>query len=68
VEDPENIGYTVHEGDMIGDLSGQVREIKFNEVIIEEPYLDIYDKQQTRTISLKLRDLDDESCLYLEKD
>lgn len=68
VEDPESIGYTVHKGDLIGNLSGQVKEIKFNEVIVEEPYLDIFDKQQTRTISLRLRDIEDESFLHLEKD
>ena len=63
VEDPEDIGYTVRAGDKIGNLSGQVIEIKSNEVIIEEPYLDIFDKQQVRTISLKLRVLDEESSL-----
>ncbi len=59
VEDPEQIGYTVREGDKIGNLSGHVKEVKSNEVIIEEPYLDIYDKQQIREISLKLRELED---------
>ncbi len=66
VEDPANVGYTVRAGDMIGNMSGQVKEIKFNEVIIEEPYLDIFDKQQIRTISLKLRDLEEESYLQLD--
>lgn len=55
VEDPEHIGYTVRRGDKIGNLSGQVKTINADEVIIEEPYLDIYDKQQMRTISLTLR-------------
>ncbi len=68
VEDPENIGFTVRTGDMIGKMSGQVKEIKFNEVIIEEPYLDIFDKQQLRTISLRLRDLEADSYLQLEED
>ncbi|MCK5680830.1 pilus assembly protein PilP [bacterium] len=68
VEDPEHIGHTVRKGDMIGNLSGQVKDIKFNEVIIEEPYLDIYDKEQTRTISLRLRDLDEDSYLQLQED
>ncbi len=63
VEDPEQIGYTVREGDKIGNLSGQVKEIKSNEVIIEEPYLDIFDKQQIRAISLKLRELDEDTYL-----
>ena len=66
--DMENIGYTVRAGDMIGNMSGRVKEIKFNEVIIEEPYLDIFDKQQIRTISLRLRDLEEESYLQLEND
>ena len=57
VEDPEQIGYTVREGDRIGTRSGQVIKIKSNEVIVEEPYLDIFDKQQTRTITLKLREM-----------
>ncbi len=63
VEDPEHIGYTVREGDKIGNLNGLVKEIKRNEVIIEEPYLDIFDKQQMRTISLKLREMEEESYL-----
>ena len=67
VEDPENIGLTVHEGDMIGNMSGWVKEIKFNEVTIEEPYIDIFDKRQTRTINLKLRDLEEESILSLDE-
>ena len=68
VEDPENVGHTVHEGDMIGNASGYVKEIKFNEVTIEEPYIDIFDKQQTRTITLRLRDLEEENTLFLDKD
>jgi Tfp pilus assembly protein PilP len=63
VEDPEHIGYTVRVGDKIGNLSGQVKEIKSNEVIIEEPYLDIFDKQQMRMISLRIRETEEE--LYL---
>ncbi len=65
VEDPEHIGYTVREGDKIGNLSGLVKEIKHNEVIIEEPYLDIFDKQQMRMISLKLREMEEENYLSL---
>jgi hypothetical protein len=57
----------VHEGDMIGNMSGWVKEIKFNEVTIEEPYIDIFDKRQTRTINLKLRDLEEESILSLDE-
>ena len=63
VEDPEHIGHTVRKGDKIGNLSGQVKEIKDNEVIIEEPYLDIFDKRQTRTITLRLREIEEDSYL-----
>ena len=68
VEDPENIGYTVRIGDMIGNMSGRVKEIKFNEVIIEEPYLDIFDKEQIRSISLRLRDLEEDTYLHLDNE
>jgi Tfp pilus assembly protein PilP len=54
VEDPEQISYTIIEGEKLGNLSGIVEEIKENEIIIAEPYLDIYDQQQIRKISLKL--------------
>ncbi|MBN2704866.1 MAG: pilus assembly protein PilP [Deltaproteobacteria bacterium] len=56
VEDPEHVGYTVREGDKIGNLSGHVQRIQANEVIIEEPYLDIFDQEKVRTISMKLHD------------
>ena len=68
VEDPDKVGYTVRVGDMIGNMSGQVKEIKFNEVVIEEPYLDIFDKKQLRSISLRLRDLEEDSYLHLENE
>ncbi len=54
VEDPEQISYTIVEGEKLGNLSGIIEEIKENEIIIAEPYLDIYDQQQIRKISLKL--------------
>ncbi len=54
VEDPEQISYTIMAGDKIGNLSGTVEKIKENEIIIAEPYLDIYDQQQIRKVSLKL--------------
>jgi len=63
VEDPEHIGHTVREGDKIGNMSAYVKEIKHNEVVIEEPYIDIYDQQQIREISLKIRELEED--LYL---
>ncbi|MBN2808905.1 MAG: pilus assembly protein PilP [Deltaproteobacteria bacterium] len=63
VEDPDHTGYTVREGDKIGNLSGQVQSIESNAVIIEEPYLDIFDKRQVRTISLKLREIDESADL-----
>jgi len=62
VEDPEQIGYTVREGDRIGNRSGQVIKIKSNELIVEEPYLDIFDKRQMRTITLKLREMVETLC------
>lgn len=68
VEDPEHIGYTVRVGDKIGNLSGQVKSIKSNEVIIEEPYLDIFDKQQVRMISLTLREMEENNYLTLMGD
>ena len=54
VEDPEQISYTITKGDKLGNLSGTVEEIKENEIIIAEPYLDIYDQQQIRKVTLKL--------------
>jgi type IV pilus assembly protein PilP len=54
VEDPEQISYTIIEGEKLGNLSGTIEEIKENEIIIAEPYLDIYDQQQIRKITLKL--------------
>ncbi|MCK4378782.1 MAG: pilus assembly protein PilP [Deltaproteobacteria bacterium] len=54
VEDPEQISYTIIEGEKLGNLSGTVEEIRENEIIIAEPYLDIYDQQQIRKITLKL--------------
>jgi len=54
VEDPEQISYTIMTGDKIGNSSGTVEEIKENEIIIAEPYLDIYDQQKIRKVSLKL--------------
>jgi Tfp pilus assembly protein PilP len=68
VEDPDNLGITVHEGDMIGNMSGRVKEIKLNELIVEEPYLDIFDKEQLRTVVIKLRDLEEESYLSLDEE
>ena len=54
VEDPEQISYTITEGDQLGNLSGTVEEIRENEIVIAEPYLDIYDQQQIRKVALKL--------------
>ena len=54
VEDPEQISYTITEGEKLGNLSGTIEEIKENEIVIAEPYLDIYDQQQIRKITLKL--------------
>ncbi len=60
IEDPEQIGYTITEGNKLGNLSGIVEEIKENEIIIAEPYLDIYDREQIRKISLKLHVKEDQ--------
>jgi Tfp pilus assembly protein PilP len=68
VEDPERVGHTVHVGDLIGNQSGRVTAINENEVIVEEPYLDIFDQRQTRTIALRLHALDEESTLPLLPD
>ncbi len=54
VEDPEAISYTITEGDQLGNLSGVVEEIRENEMVVAEPYLDIYDQQQIRKITIKL--------------
>jgi len=54
VEDPEQISYTITEGDQLGNLSGIVEEIRENEMVVAEPYLDIFDQQQIRKITIKL--------------
>jgi len=61
VEDPERVGYTVREGDYIGNQSGRVSKISENEMVVEEPYLDIFDKRQIRTIVLRLHEIEEES-------
>jgi len=65
VEDPEHVGYTVREGDKIGNLSGRVQRIQANEIIIEEPYLDIFDQEKLRTISMKLHERNKDTKNYL---
>ncbi len=54
VEDPEHISYTVTEGDHLGNLSGVIEKINEKEIIVAEPYLDIYDREQIRKVTLKL--------------
>ena len=68
VEDPERVGYTVHVGDLIGNQNGRVKAINENEVIVEEPYLDIFDQRQTRTIALQLHALDEQNLSPLLPD
>ncbi len=65
VEDPERIGYTVRVGDLIGKQSGRVTEIADNRVVIEEPYLDIFNRRRVRTITLLLHEPEEESTLAL---
>jgi hypothetical protein len=59
IEDPEQISYTVREGDRLGNLSGTIVEIQENGLVVSEPYLDIYDRQQVRKVTLKLHSDDD---------
>ena len=60
VEDPERIGYTVREGDYIGNQSGRVSKISENEMVVEEPYLDIFDKRRIRTVVMRLHEIEEE--------
>ncbi|MBN2231335.1 MAG: pilus assembly protein PilP [Deltaproteobacteria bacterium] len=59
IEDPEQISYTVREGDRLGNLSGTILSIQDNGLVVSEPYLDIYDRQQVRNVTLKLHSDDD---------
>ena len=68
VEDPEHVGHTVHVGDMIGNQSGIVKAINDNEVIVEEPYLDIFDQRQTRTIVIRLHSIEEQNLSPLLPD
>ena len=61
VEDPEHVGYTVHVGDYIGNQSGVVKAINENEIIVEEPYLDIFDQRQVRMVTVRLHALDEQN-------
>ncbi|MBW1645520.1 MAG: pilus assembly protein PilP [Deltaproteobacteria bacterium] len=54
IEDPEHISYTIREGDHLGNLSGVVEKIDEKEIVVAEPYLDIYDREQIRKVTLKL--------------
>jgi type IV pilus assembly protein PilP len=63
VEDPEGIGYTVRIGDLIGKQSARVKEISENRIEIEQPYLDIFDHRKVRTITILLRELEEENPL-----
>ena len=60
IEDPEHIGYTITEGDQLGNLSGTVEEIRENEIVIAEPYLDIYDQEQIRKVTIELHAKEDQ--------
>ena len=53
IEDPAGKGYVLRKGDLIG-LSGRVKEVKKDRVIIEESYMDIFEGEKTRFVELVL--------------
>jgi type IV pilus assembly protein PilP len=53
IEDPAGKGYVLKTGDLIG-LSGKVKKIKKDRVIIEESYVDIFEGKKTRIVELIL--------------
>lgn len=54
VEDSAGLGYVVGIGTAIGPDEGKIREIKPNEVVIEENYIDFYGARKTRRVNMKL--------------
>jgi Tfp pilus assembly protein PilP len=54
VEDSTGLGYVVGIGTPIGPDEGKIREIKPNEVVIEETYIDFYGARKNRRVSMKL--------------
>jgi type IV pilus assembly protein PilP len=54
VEDAAGLGYIVKVGTPIGPNDGKVKQIKPNEVVIEEQYVDFYGARKVRQVSMKL--------------
>jgi type IV pilus assembly protein PilP len=54
VEDSAGLGYIVGVGTPIGPDEGKIKEIKSNEVVIEENYIDFYGARKTRRVSMRL--------------
>jgi type IV pilus assembly protein PilP len=54
VEDSSGLGYVVRVGTPIGPNDGKIKEIKPNEIIIEESYIDFYGARKNRQVNMKL--------------
>jgi Tfp pilus assembly protein PilP len=54
VEDSAGLGYIVGIGTPIGPDEGKIREIKSNEIVIEENYIDYYGARKNRRVSMRL--------------
>jgi len=53
IEDSLGKGYILKKGDLIG-LTGRVKEIRKDKVIIIEKYIDVFEGEKTRTVELSL--------------
>jgi Tfp pilus assembly protein PilP len=54
VEDSSGLGYVVRVGTPIGPNDGKIKEIKPNEIVIEESYIDFYGARKNRQVNMKL--------------
>jgi len=54
VEDAAGLGYVVGTGTPIGPNDGKIKEIKPNEVVIEETYIDFYGARKNRQVNMRL--------------
>jgi type IV pilus assembly protein PilP len=54
VEDAAGLGYVVGVGTTIGPNDGKIKEIKPNEVVIEETYIDFYGARKNRQVNMRL--------------
>jgi type IV pilus assembly protein PilP len=54
VEDAAGLGYVVGVGTPIGPNDGKIKEIKPNEVVIEETYIDFYGARKNRQVNMRL--------------